>query len=794
MKKFLLCLYRTVQQTTKQCFLVFVVLVLALQIVPMPTASAIAVPSPVSAEPLPTVQVDGVVWATTTYGNTVYATGRFYNTRPAGAALGGAGTIARAGLLAFDATTGNLNTTFVHSLGGTSAEPCWGSVATGAQGCALAVSPDGKRLYVGGAFSTVDGQAHQNLAAIDLTTNKVIAGFNGTNLPVKAMAATNTMVYVGGNFTSASGVSRGKLAAYNANGTLSSSWLANVSGKVRALVVAGGKLIVGGQFTRINSTTLYSTGAVSLTNGSVIAPWAAQSATFPIRMQDPTGGSGTSVTSLSTDGVNVYLGAFTYIANIAHPGTFEGRAALRVSDGALIWMNDCVGDTYGVFVSGQAVYSAGHAHSCAAIDGFPEATPRVSHHGLAETTYATGKNIAANGGYYPNYIGQPSGSLYNWFPDFTTGTTTAILQAGWTVSGNSNYVIYGGEFTKVNGTAQQGLVRFGTRAVAPNKIGPAEYGSTTPVSATAADSNGNSTVTVQTTSDKDDQSLTYTVYRQGLTTPVASQTVSSTFWNKPAWTFVDTGLSAGETAPYVVVVNDPYGNQIATGPIQSATNQTPQTTTQIDNRYAADNGFRSALGSPVADEVVSGIVHYRDFAHGRAYWTERSGVHYVTGPLKDTFIAGGAHSNYGEPITDIKLDTVNNKGYWADFYSGRTLYYDGVGTREIRGSIRSRWIAIGRSANICGYPTTNELVAADGVGRYNKMSGDRCYIYFSAASGAHVVRGKIGDKWIALGGVKSRLKYPTSDEYKTAYGARSDFQGGSILWYSAKLTAVVVYK
>src|SRR4051794_26180283 len=42
----------------------------------------------VTADALPTVQIDGVVWSQAIIGNTVYAAGSFANARPAGSAAG----------------------------------------------------------------------------------------------------------------------------------------------------------------------------------------------------------------------------------------------------------------------------------------------------------------------------------------------------------------------------------------------------------------------------------------------------------------------------------------------------------------------------------------------------------------------------------------------------------------------------------------------------------------------------------------------------------------------------------
>ena len=47
-------------------------------------ADPAATPTTVSADGPPTVPINGVVWAQTTVGNTVYATGSFTRARPAG--------------------------------------------------------------------------------------------------------------------------------------------------------------------------------------------------------------------------------------------------------------------------------------------------------------------------------------------------------------------------------------------------------------------------------------------------------------------------------------------------------------------------------------------------------------------------------------------------------------------------------------------------------------------------------------------------------------------------------------
>ncbi|WP_231979254.1 hypothetical protein [Tessaracoccus coleopterorum] len=120
-------------------------------------------------------------------GNKVYAGGSFTRARPAGAAAGTNETV-RNNFLAFDITTGNLDTGFAPNLNG--------------QVLDVAVTPDKSRVYVVGDFTTADGQARRRVAAYSTSTGQLIASFNpvGVNSRARAVTATNDTVYVGGGF------------------------------------------------------------------------------------------------------------------------------------------------------------------------------------------------------------------------------------------------------------------------------------------------------------------------------------------------------------------------------------------------------------------------------------------------------------------------------------------------------------------------------------------------------------------------------------------------------------------
>jgi PKD repeat protein len=493
-------------------------------------------PATVSADGLGTVQVDGVVWQMVTVGNTVYATGSFTNARPAGAAAG-TSTTPRANLLAFNLTTGALVTTFNHTLNG--------------QGRTITASPDGTRIYVGGDFTTVDGVARGHIAAFDVSTGALITTFAPTsNAAVYSLAATDTTVYAGGNFTTAGGQPRTRLAAFNASNAAVTAWAPTANHTVRGIVVSpnGQRIVFGGQFSQVNGATAIALASVNTTNGQAMQTW-----DYGITNAGDNGG----VWSVKFDGRNAYATTYGYLV-----GNIEGVVAFNPDNLALVWMNDCHGDPYDTWSNGTVLYNASHTHDCETSGQFPDQNPRQWKRAIAMTVAVTG-NLKATTQVprYGSWEGRPHPSVLDWFPTIPAGTYTGQDQGTWSVTGGGNYVVFGGEFTTVNGVAQQSLVRFANTSVAPNRRGPEL---TTGQMRPNASSNtaGQVKVSWPQSWDMDNETLTYNVYRGTGTTPVYSVTAKSQWWNRTMMTWTDTSRAAGSTASYRVAVNDPLGNTI----------------------------------------------------------------------------------------------------------------------------------------------------------------------------------------------------------------------------------------
>ncbi|RBY95121.1 radical SAM protein [Blastococcus sp. TF02-8] len=507
-----------------------------------PLVPSAATPVTVSADALPTVQINGVAWSQVVVGNTVYVAGKFTTARPAGAPAG-TQEVARTNLLAYDIRTGTLIPSFAPSLD--------------AQALVVTASPDGSRIYVGGDFTTVDGQTRKRVAAFDTASGTLITSWApAVQSQVRAIAATDDTVYLGGSITAVGGVSRTRLAAVRASDGGLLPWApvpgaAATSGsdQVMALVVTGGgsQVVAAGRFDSLNSVKATGVGALDATTG--------QTKPFAINQKLTNQGANSAVYSLSTDGPRVFGTAYDF----SGPGNLEGNFVVTAEGGSILEINDCRGDSYSSYPSGDVLYVSSHAHDCGSIGGFPEQNPRVNKFGNAFTIKPTG-TVGSRTIKNSNFRGLPAGSMLPWFPTMTPGTFTGQSQAGWSVTGNGQYVVFGGEFPRVNGVGQQGLVRYALPNAAPNKVGPVASDALTPtVTAVAA---GTAKLAWTATSDQDNENLTYRVYRDGnTTTPVYEVVQASQWWKTPAMSFTDSGLSGG-THTYQVVAADPFGNQV----------------------------------------------------------------------------------------------------------------------------------------------------------------------------------------------------------------------------------------
>ncbi|WP_304412825.1 PKD domain-containing protein [Cellulomonas sp. HZM] len=497
-------------------------------------------PTTVTADSLPTVQIDGVVWNQQIVGNTVFVGGNFQNARPAGAAAG-TNLTSRPYLLAYDLTTGNLISSFAPVLNGQVRD--------------LALSPDGKRLYVAGNFTSINGQTSYRLAAFDTATNTIVPSFHPIiNAPVVAVTATNSAVYFGGTFTNVNSVARKNVAAVSAtDGSTLAFNPAVDNGSVTSIVAApdDGSVVIGGSFTSVagSSNPGYGLARLAASDGSLMP--------LPVNTYIRDAGDQSGVLSLESDGTSFYGSGYHFGSG----GNMEGSFSASWATGAMNWVEDCHGDTYSAFPAGDAVYSASHKHYCGNSGGFPQTDPWTYYRATATSKTVYGTNTADIYG-YPDHAGQPSPKFLNWFPTINTGTFTGKSQGPWTVNGNDDYVLMGGEFTTVNGVGQQGLARFAKSSIAPNQQGPRMSGAQWPLSAASLVA-GQVRLAWSSNYDRDNQTLKYNLYRTTVNSaPIYTTTLTTPFWKPQAMGFIDKNLTPGSSQKYRIEAVDPFGNLV----------------------------------------------------------------------------------------------------------------------------------------------------------------------------------------------------------------------------------------
>ncbi|MGY3126529.1 PKD repeat protein [Agrococcus sp. UYP33] len=609
--------------------------------------------SVVTADPLPTVQIDnGYVWAQTMIGDTVFAGGGFANAR-APLAAPGTSLTPRSNILSFDIRTGNL-LSFAPQVNGPIR--------------AVAASADGTRLYIGGSFSSVNGQTRYNFAALNPVTGALLPGFTASigGTGVYGLAATSDTVYATGLFTQANGVARQNLAAFaTSNGALR-SWAPTLDRQGDAMVIDpdGSHVIVGGRFYLTNGVVQRGLAPLDPVTGAIDTAWAASKTIINGWSSGATAGKA-GIFALSADDSGVYGTGWVY-ADV-EAGNLEGVFAAEAGSGAIRWVADCHGDHYGVFSTGETVYATSHTHQCDTLGLAPELNPRSYRYveafsATAEGTLTRSPSVSS---IYKDWSGTPAPAPYAWYPDFTVGRTSGLNQAGLSMTGNDQFLSVAGEFGSVNNLRYEGIVRF---AVAPPngpkqgpRIASATWGAPSATSVVA----GRVRVSIRGNWDRDDRDLTYELRRTGTAGVIQSQVVPSSWWSQPQITFNDTGLTPGTSHTYTVRVVDGNGNAVTS--------------------QAATVTVASGQSSPYANAVLDdGATLYYPLGSDRSDWGGSStplfgsgatnvspgGVAGVTGESASSFdgtgngrVSSGSSSTVPSTFsTELWFNTTTNQG------------------------------------------------------------------------------------------------------------------------------------
>ena len=517
---------------------------------------------PYTASPLPTAQIDGVAWGQLVVGDVVYVVGDFKTARPAGAPKGQQ-EVPRSNILAYDINTGQLIEDFAPTLNGA--------------GRSLALSEDGKTLYVAGEFDKVNDEWHSRLAAFDISQGHgtLISSFRPVfSTTVKDIAVAGDTLYAGGYFTKVNGRPRVRLAALKASTGELLNWTASAEGpnaQVYAIEVSPdhSKVVIGGSFSSVNGSSQpgYGMALLSASTGEMLP--------MPVNDTVRTAGEKAAIFDIAVDDAGFYATAYSAVGRLDE-ANLEGSFKADW-DGNLIWLEPCHGDTYGIAPTKEMVYTVGHAHSCETIYGFPN-MPEVRKDGphplyvramaFTNSPDITIRHQGVVDGYQDwSTSGYKSPMIVGWYPDLQAGTKTGMSQAAYKVDVTDKYVLMVGEFIEADGKVQQGIVRYPRRAGQPTL--PPEGKAETLGAKAEVTTSGSVKVSFTATWDRDDPTLTYSLYRDKGTTPVVTKKIGDTRWALTSHTMEDKACPAGDHT-YRLVVSDPSGNTI-TAQISSVT-------------------------------------------------------------------------------------------------------------------------------------------------------------------------------------------------------------------------------
>jgi hypothetical protein len=328
----------------------------------------------------------------------------------------------------------------------------------------------GDIVYLGGAFTSVNGKPRSGLAAINTNTGRLTAWAPKANSAVLALAASPSgeSIYAGGEFTSVNGIARGHVVAISAStGGVRKEWNANADLPVYSLATWGRRVYLGGEFRKVNDRNRLHLAAVRRGEGKLYANWT------------PTTNGIVRTLGLSPNKRRLYAGGnYSMISGKRR----ANLAALHPATGAVKdWSpNSRVDNDYQVFdlaVTNKAVYVAGGGRNP---DGTAEAFGagkgasvwRYSSNGDFQAVALLKGKLYFGGHFTKLYrktdkisrnrlmaVAAPMGQLdARWKPSAENGGVWSM-----TADPARHQVYAGGAFTQINGRPQRGSASLSVR-------------------------------------------------------------------------------------------------------------------------------------------------------------------------------------------------------------------------------------------------------------------------------------------------------------------------------------------
>lgn len=234
-------------------------------------------------------------------------------------------------------------------------------------------------------------------------------------------------------------------------------------------------------------------------------------------------------------------------------------------------------------------------------------------------------------------------------------------------------------------------------------------------------------------------------------------------------------------APSARVAATPAAATPNAAPTPTAT-PNPVGTPQIQALWLSEGGPAGWLGNKVGDEVaVPGGVK-QAFAGGDIYYSASTGAHWIKGSIRTKYDAlGGAGSALGLPKSNEKDSTRRGDAKVQDFANGTMIWTPDNGAWGLSGKIAAKYAELGAEGGPLWLPTSDEFTAQNNT-RVQRF-GNGLIVLNRDTNQAWSVQGSILARYADYNWEGGVLGRPTSDEFAGQNGARvSAFERGIIIW------------
>jgi uncharacterized protein with LGFP repeats len=208
----------------------------------------------------------------------------------------------------------------------------------------------------------------------------------------------------------------------------------------------------------------------------------------------------------------------------------------------------------------------------------------------------------------------------------------------------------------------------------------------------------------------------------------------------------------------------------------------------------ASGADRGVLGAPTSSnaDLPDTVGQRASFEHGSIYWSPGTGARVLAGPIETLWTSQGAETGpLGYPTSDVS-PAGGGRGQYATFQHGSVYWSSASGAHVVDGPVQAKWTAVGAERGVLGFPVQDVTATADARGTYARF--EHGSIYATPAAGAWVLLGPIETFWKGIGAESGLLGFPVQSVSTTAdrRGQYARFENGSIYWTPATGTRAML--